>query len=134
MARPSDALETRPQQISPDWLMLLACPIIWAGYFLVGYTAAEFGCQGGWLQGRIAGLPALPAVIVGLTLLALALSGWTTWRTWQRWLRLRPHPDARLSRVDERHRFMVLVGLLLGGLFTFTIVLTGVPAILLPAC
>jgi heme/copper-type cytochrome/quinol oxidase subunit 2 len=124
----------KARQISTEWVTLLAGPLVWTVYFLVGYTAAEFGCRGLWLSGQIGGLQAIRVVVLVLTVLALAVSAWLFWRTWRRWRALRPDPDAALTRAEERQRFMVLGGLLLGGLFTLAIVLTGIPALILEGC
>jgi hypothetical protein len=134
VAQISSTAPPKVRQISPEWATLLAGPLVWAVYFLVGYTLAEFGCRGLWLAGQIAGLPAVSVVVAGLTLAALAISVWAGWRTWRRWRALRRDPDASLNRAEERQRFMVLGGLLLSGLFTLAIFLTGLPALILEGC
>ena len=131
---PTPTAEQRVTQVSPDWLSLLAGPLTWSGFFLIGYVLAEFGCKGGWLRGQIAGLPTASVVIAVLTVAALGLSIWAGWRTWRRWGAIRADPDAQLSRVEERQRFMTLGGLLLSGLFSLAIVLTGIPAVVLEPC
>jgi hypothetical protein len=130
---PSTAPPKVPQ-ISRDWATLLAGPLLWTGYFLIGYTLAEFGCRGLWLRGNIAGFPAISVILVALTLVALALSLGFVWRIWGRWRGLQRDPDASLNRAEERQRFMVLGGLILGGLFSLAILLTGIPALILEGC
>lgn len=130
------AQERDVTQVNPQWYTLLAGPIIWTVYFLVSYSLAEFGCRGGWLAGTLAGLPAASVVVVALTLVALAVSGLATYRTFRRWQRSQgdPNGDKGWFQVEDRHRFMVLAGLLLDVLFTFLILLSGIPALMLIPC
>ena len=130
------AQERDVTQVDPQWYTLLAGPVIWTVYFAVVYVLAEFGCRGGWLAGRLGGYPAASVVSVVLTLAALAVAGVATFRIWRRWqaVRGRRAAGAEWSQVEERGRFMVLAGLMLGLLFTYLILLTGVPALLLDPC
>jgi hypothetical protein len=121
-------------QVSPRWLSLLAGPLLWATYFLVVYTLGEFGCRGGWLRGTLLGLPATTVVVTALTVLALAVGAMTTYRTFRQWSAKQGDQDSPWFEAEERNRFMLLAGWMLGALFTYLILLTGIPALVLPQC
>jgi len=126
------AQEREPTQIHPEWFGLLAGPIIWSLYFLAGYLLVEFGCRGGWLTGAVAGLPAAPVAVLGLTVAALAAALWATASAARRWRALpAATDDAHWFRAEDWRRFMVLAAVLLGGLFSLLILMTGVPALIL---
>jgi hypothetical protein len=117
-------------------LGLLAGPIIWSVYFLAGYGLTEFVCKLGLLEFRILGLPALSAIIAGLTVAALLVTlyaGFLAYRRWQQVAADEPG-EGQPSRLEENSQFMALAGVLLNGLFALTILLTGVPVFFLPAC
>jgi hypothetical protein len=121
-------------QVSPSWLNLLAGPLVWALYFLVVYTLGEFGCRGGWLQGRLLGLPAPAVAVSALTVAALVIGALTTYRTYRQWATKHGEQDSPWFETEERNRFMLLAGWMLGALFTYLILLTGIPALVLPQC
>jgi hypothetical protein len=121
-------------QVSPRWFTLLAGPLVWTVYFLTVYTLGEFGCRGGWLRGTILGLPAPAVVVVILTLVALAVLGLATWRAYREWNASRSNGLGALSQAEDRNDFMVLAGWMLGALFTYLILLTGLSALVLPQC
>ena len=128
------AEERAANQVSPQWRTLLAGPVIWAAYFLVGYTVGEFGCAGGWLRGTLVGLPAASLVIGLLTLVSLVGAVWATLSAYRQWQSAR-HQDPRgRTEDDNRSHFMLLGGWVLGALFSFLILLTGIPAVVLPPC
>jgi hypothetical protein len=118
------------------WFGLLAGPITWSVYFMAGYSLIEFTCKLGLLEFRILGLAALSAIVVGLTLIALLVTlyaGFLAYRNWQQVQE--DEPDrAQQSRPEENSRFMALAGMLLSGLFSLLILLTGIPTFFLPPC
>jgi hypothetical protein len=118
------------------WFGLLAGPIAWSIYFLVGYGLTEFVCKLGQLEFRIWGLAALSAIIMGLTLVALLVTlyaGFLAYRNWQRVKEDEPE-EVQPSPPEENSRFLALVGLLLSGLFSLVILLTGIPTFFLSPC
>jgi hypothetical protein len=121
-------------QISPRWLTLLAGPLVWTVHFLVVYSLGEFGCRGGWLRGTLLGLPAPAVIITALTLVALVVSGAATLRTYRQWDAARTTDKTHALETDDRNRFMSAAGWMLGVLFTFLILLMGIPAVVLPQC
>jgi MFS family permease len=102
-------------------------------YFLVVYTIGEFGCRGGWLRGTLLGLPAAAVVITTLTVAALAIGAWATVLSFRAW-RAADGEQRDWVEEEDRSRFMFLAGLILGALFTYLILLTGLPAVVLPRC
>jgi hypothetical protein len=122
------AQERDYKELSVDWLRMLAGPLVWAVYFFAGYGLAEFGCRAGWLAGQIGGLYAASVVIIGLTIAAAAGTAAAGWRTYQRW-RTRQRHGSQAERW-----LMDGVGVMLSALFTFLIVMTGLPLLLLEPC
>lgn len=123
-------------QLRSLWFGLLAGPIVWTIYFLLGYGLIESVCKLGLLESRILGLATVSTVIVGLTVLALLITlyaGFLAYRNWQR-IKDDELDGSQSDRPEENSRFMALAGLLLSGLFSLTILLTGVPAFILPPC
>ena len=132
----STASQTYTGQLRSLWFGLLAGPIVWSVYFLVGYGLTEFVCKLGLLEFRILGLAALSAIIVGLTLVALLITlyaGFLAYRNWQRMKEDEPD-EGQPSWPAENSQFMALTGLLLNGLFSLTILVSGIPAFFLPPC
>jgi hypothetical protein len=121
-------------QFSPQWLTMLAGPLVWTVHFLVLYTLSEFGCRGGWLRGEWLGLPAAPVAIAFVTLVALAVSGLAAWRAYRHWRAGEAGQAGNWTDVESRDRFIQVAGWLLGLLFTFLILLTALPAVVLPRC
>lgn len=118
------------------WFGLLAGPIVWSIYFIVGYGATEYVCKLGLLEFRILGLAAISAIIVGLTLIALLITlyaGFLAYRNWQR-VGKDASEGPPSHRPEENTQFMAQAGMLLSGLFTLIILLTGIPAFVLPPC
>lgn len=122
------AQERDYKELSIDWLRMLSGPLIWAVYFFAGYGLAEFGCRAGWLAGQVAGIYAASLVIVLLTIVAAAGAGFAGWMVYRRWQR-----RTGAGSAPVRH-WMDYVGLMLSALFTFLIVMTGLPLLVLEPC
>jgi hypothetical protein len=126
------------------WLALLAGPVVWIVYFFSGYLLNEVACTAGWFQATISGLPLLPVITVAYTLLALGLvayAGSWAYRQWQILNRQRDEGTERMrpaagEQIDvrERSRFVTFAGMLLSLLFGLTILLTGIPSLVLRSC
>jgi hypothetical protein len=131
------------------WLSLLAGPVVWAAYFFSGYLLNEVACTAGLLRSTILGLPLLPVLTVVYTLLALGLviyAGLWAYRQWQppaHRQQLGSEPGGSKKdgsaageeiEVWDRTRFMTFAGMLLSLLFGITILLTGIPSLVLRPC
>ena len=131
-------------------VLLLSGPVIWSVYFLAGYSLVEASCSSSFLAGEIGGLPTVSIVVTVLTLLALGLSAFAGWRAYQHW-RSWKTPDEDLFLGDppfaafegkpdetfdlrESQAFMMLSALILSALFSLTILITGIPVLLLDPC
>jgi hypothetical protein len=118
------------------WFGLLAGPIIWSVYFMVGYGLVEFVCKLGLLGFNLLGLSAVSVIITGLTLVALLATlygGFLAYRKWQQ-LKRDEADQVNRGRAEESRVFMALAGVLLSGLFALLILLTGLPALVLRPC
>lgn len=120
------------------WFTIAAGPVVYSVYFVIGYLFAETVCTTGALTGTVFGLEAVSFWIVVLTLLAAAVTAYSTVMAFGHWRRLRPGTNAaQPAPADDEHgyaEFMAFIGMGLSGIFTFVIVLTGVPALFLTLC
>jgi hypothetical protein len=116
------------------WFGLLAGPIVWSVYFLIGYGLAEVACRTDALSFNLFSWPALAIAIIGLTLLALLITlyaGVLAYRNWRQAgdRSLLYYSEQELS--ERYNQFMAFAGILLNLLFGFVIFLTGLPAFFL---
>lgn len=112
------------------WLGLLAGPVIYALYFMVGYLLAEAICQTGFLNFEVSGVSMLLWLVEGLTVLCSGLTltaAWYSYRIWRRQRNERTHAGGALP-------FMGFGGLLLGLLFTLLIAVTGLSFFFIRLC
>ena len=131
------------------WYHLLAGPAIWGAYFLIGYGLLEVACNAQGFETRILGLTVLSILILILTLAAAFLAlvaGGISYRTWKAGRSNGPATvhDSPVTRSDiveapgeadeNTARFAALIGVMLSGLFAFTILVTGLPALFLNPC
>ena len=117
-------------------LLLLAGPLIWSVYHIVGYLLVEVACRTGILAGRILGLSALWWILIVLTvaaLLATLYAGFLAYRNWQDTRTISTEVE-EADLVKGRTRFLALSGLLLNSLFAVIILLDGIPALVLRLC
>lgn len=118
------------------WFGLLTGPIVWSVYFLVVYAIVEVACWAGLQGSDLEGLNALSFIVLGLTFAALLITfyfGFLAYRTWQRMSRHTAN-YAGQSQAEQRSGFMAFAGVLLSGLFALTILLNGIPALILRPC
>jgi biopolymer transport protein ExbB/TolQ len=129
------------------WFGVLAGPITWTVHFLVGYGLVEVACRLRLLESQLLGLTALSVIILVLTLVALLVTlyaGFLAYRNWRRMqverregVKQRREAAERSDQrrlVEESGRFMAFGGVLLNGLFSFVILVTGIPVLILPPC
>lgn len=115
------------------WFGLLNGPIVYSLYFVIGYFFAEATCKVDLLRYTVLGLDAISFWIVVLTVASAAITGYSTVvavRTWQRTRSDDESPRAERSYVP----FMAFVGAWLSGIFTLSILLSGVSAFFLVVC
>lgn len=115
------------ENIRALWIGLLAGPVVYALYFIVGYLLAEATCQS-----DIIGLERadLDMVIGGITAVAAAIligAVFYSIRTWQR-------NRSRSDDVGGALSFMAYGGLLLSLLFVLLIGVTGVAVFWIDQC
>jgi hypothetical protein len=106
------------------WFAFLGGPIAWTAHLLASYPMVAVACRMG---------SALPLHLITLGTAALAaaaaLTGWIGYR------RVRDaEGPAGLGDALARARFMALGGVFIGGLFTFVILVEGLPPLLHDPC
>lgn len=106
------------------WFALLGGPAAWTAHLLASYPLVPVACD----TGTTAPLNALTAAMA-LIAAGSAATGWWAYRRARR-----SAASAAGSASESRTGFMAITGLLLGALFTFAIVMEGLPAILQDPC
>lgn len=118
------------------WLGALAGPITWSVYFMIGYLLVEVVCNSDFLDFSLFGMAAISALIIALTVVGLGVTIYAGFINYQKWRQ--PSEEDELDFGEQLGnkpaRFMALSGLLLCGLFTLVILLTGIPAFVLRPC
>jgi hypothetical protein len=115
---------------------MLAGPVIWSLYFIVGYEYTEVACSIPHTGFPVWLYMASTQVIVVLTLLAtlaIAGAGWLSWRRWRQFQN-DSHATAQLDDHDVPDRFLAQAGILLSVLFVLLTLLTGTAALFLEIC
>jgi hypothetical protein len=102
--------------------------VAWTVHFLGSYALVAVGCGAGW-QG-------LGASVAAVTVALAAVAGWSTRAAWRGWRAASGDQplDAALSEPRGWFAFLMLTGVLLGGISVFTILLEGFGTVVLPAC
>lgn len=113
------------------WYGLVGGPIVYSLHFLAVYLLAEAACKADLLRYRIWGLEAISFWVVVLTVVAAAITGYGAFLAYRNWRRTRENEAQGLPSYPS---FMAFTGLWLSGLFTVTILLTGLPALFLVLC
>lgn len=116
---------------------VLAGPVIWSLYFIIGYGYVEVACKT-----PISGLPVwiysgAAVIVIALTVISALPIVYAAWLSYKVWRRLRNNnpPDAGTSYDPEgRNRFLALLGLQTSALFTLLTVLTGTAPFFLEVC
>lgn len=134
------------------WQHLLVAPLIWLLYFGIGYGLVEVICAAPSLNIYLGGIPALSLILVTLTLIAFLGTLYPAWVAYRNWKQIRqrnldtdleadaPAPvrtnerESPREAEDDADHFLALSGVLLGGLFALTILIIGLPALLLTPC
>jgi hypothetical protein len=134
---------------SAGWSHILAGPVIWFTYFMVGYLLLEAVCNA--KPQFIERMPpmVLATIIIVLTLVAFVAAVYAAWVSYRAWVAAQRRNDDDVHEPDvteapssagagrtthDKNRFMSLSGVLLSGLFAFIILATGFPALILDPC
>jgi len=119
-----DAVREPPASRGALWFAFLGGPIAWSAHLLASYPLVSIACQ----LGSTTLLHAITAVTAAIAA-AAALTGWLAYR------RVRTGgPTAGPADRFARARFMAISGLALGILFTFVILVEGMPPMLHDPC
>lgn len=110
---------------------LLAGPVLYSLYFILGYLLVEAGCATAFLDGALLGFEGVVAVTLGLTAITALVLLVETVVVLRRWLRYR-HAD------DEEHEmrkpFLWMGSFLMDVLFLVMTLVTGASALVLQPC
>jgi hypothetical protein len=120
------------------WFHLLGGPILWSAHFLASYASVEFACRARLpvLDSTVFGLSVLSWSVLAFTLaatLAAVYVGRAAYRSWHRLKKSRKTTEPDTWEL-ESGRFMALSGMALSALFALTILLGGLPALVLGPC
>lgn len=112
--------------------LLLAGPLIWSTHFMVVYLAVEAGCTGAGPGLDRFDPPAPTVVTLVATAVAAFACGATALWAYRRWRAERPNDDAYETRGQVAT--LAFAGFLLSLLGVVSVLLVGLPALVLPAC
>jgi hypothetical protein len=123
-----DQSEQQTQGARSLWFGILAAPIAWFLHLSFGWALAEMGCPLGVT--RILTIGSTPVYLINLLVIgatgiamgASAFGGLTAYRFYSN------------SGANERVRFMGMFGMLFTALFVLAIILSTLPAFILPPC
>lgn len=119
-------------------LALLGAPVAWTLHLLVGYVLVAFGCATAW-DGTDLAVLAL-TVLCAAAAIAAGLLGLRLWRQAQEHRLSDEEPgddepwDGRLGERGARANFLAIAGVMLAILFTYAIVIEGLPPLFAPTC
>ncbi len=128
----------RDLQARDTWLVLLAGPVIWFGHFMFVYLVAEAGCTGDG-PGLSVFDPPVPTIVTlaATAVAALACVGFAVW-AYRRW-RIGRGPGATGGRArdiagEDPGGKLAFAGYLLSLVSIFSVLIVGLPALVLPPC
>ncbi len=119
-------------------LALLGAPVAWTLHLGAGYLVVTVWCSRGW-SGADATIGILTLICAGAALVSGMLA-FRLWRQGQRSLLTDEEPggpeswDSRMGERGARAAFLAVLGLFMGGLFAYLIVLQGLPPLYTPTC
>jgi TRAP-type C4-dicarboxylate transport system permease small subunit len=130
---------TRPKiRLTALWFGLFGAPAAWSLQELVGYATVAHVCYPSWQPQRSSAMPGHSAINVIASLLMLATAPLATLVAYRAWTRTgrhtRPIPQHPLDHAEGPARFMALGGIILGLIFSFTIVMNALALLLQPGC
>jgi hypothetical protein len=121
--------------------MFVAGPVIWSAHFLLVYLIVDMGCSGDGPGLRMFDPPVPKVVTLAATAAAAAAALACARWSWRRW-RASEHEPAADEAADlagslqdrDRGGTLAFAGFLLSLLSVVTILLVGLPALVLPSC
>ncbi len=137
---PGNLLDVRPIEPSRGWMIAAGAgaPLAWTLHLMGSYVIVTL-----WCAAELGGLP----LAIGLvTLICAALSvvsgvlAWRLWREGQAMLERDAEPgrpegwDARMGERGARVSFLAVMSIASALLFTFLIILQGLPPLFTPPC
>jgi hypothetical protein len=133
MTHPVTDEVTRETGTGTDLWQVIAAPVVWSVHFVATYGLAAVHCA---KAGRAAETGGAAIAILGLTAVALALIGIATLRLWK--VRARSLTDNDFdfehNTVEERHRFLSHVALMLCALSAVGVIFVAMPAVIIGTC
>lgn len=121
--RPEPGPRDRGSGSRTIWIALLSGPSIFFGHFVGVYLLAEATCRLGDATPRLLGLPWVDTAILLATAAALGTIAFAAVRT-----------RSALRRSAGEAGAELRIGLWLDALFAVAVLLTGLPALVLPTC
>lgn len=122
VGHPPPGLATSQSLVS-RWFGLLGGHVAWSIQLMVCYALVDEACPD-----ESTGYTLLVLAVTLAMLAVTVLSGWAAWKTYRR------GADAEDSQPARRERFLGRVGLLLAGIYFFTLVLSAAFLVALPTC
>ena len=120
--------------------MFLAGPVIWSVHFMVVYLVTEAGCAGEGAGLELFKPPVPTVVTLAATAVAAVACLGVAWWCHRQWRQVRSQPadghEQTPARLEEYHRAGTLpfAGFLMALLGVVTVLVVGLPALVLPAC
>ncbi len=99
------------------WGGIMAGPLAWIVQLSLSYPIAQLACHAGFASQHPGMLHAISAAAL-LTAFAGLLLAWTMWK----------------RRVEERERFMALLGVLSSAVFALVVIATWIPSFIMHNC
>ena len=122
-SRKAETIETRPLDEWLLWIGLLLPPLAWGLQLQTVYLTSEYGCA----TSRFVWNHAVSAAALILSLLGLAVAWWC-------WRLLGSTTEDEGGTPPSRKRFMAILGMLTGALFSILIIAQWLPTILGVPC
>jgi hypothetical protein len=110
---------------------LLAGPVIYSVYFMIGYLLAEVGCKTTFLSGSLFGIHAVSVAILLLTAISAGVLLYETMLSFRNWRQYRGNAD---EQSEIRRPFLWLAGFIQSVYFLGLTVVTGVSVFALDPC
>lgn len=124
------------------WVVFLAGPVTWFAHFMLVYLVVEAGCTGGGPGLVVFDTPVPTIVTLAATAVAAVVCLWCARWGYRRWRASRDGPEPDVARdasrdqgePDDHSGTLAFAGFLLSLLSFGTVLLVGLPALVLPAC
>src|SRR5690606_30167638 len=114
-----------PHRVS--WFSLVGGGTAWLLHLLAVYVISEFGCSSNWDQSRWMGVNFVAWMLIAATVATGGLAAAASWTAYRTGRLLRGSEGDRASVASETQLFVGRASLLLNGIFSFIILIQGVP-------